>query len=181
MALIVETGTGSSTAESVNTIAEIEAYALARGLSFAITGGTNVADAEAAARRAQVWLNGQYRTRLTGRKLNGRDQAQEWPRVNAYDQQCPPDYLANDEIPVEWKHAHAEAAIREKAAPGALSPDVTLAAAVKREKVGELEVEYVSQSLSVSSQRPIATVIDDILGSLIGRRSSGLFGKAVRG
>ena len=181
MALIVETGSGSATAESVNTIAEINTYAVARGLTFAITGGTNEADAEAAARRAQVWLNGQYRAHLTGRKTNGRDQAQEYPRINSHDNQCPPDYLESDEIPIEWKQAHCEAAIREKADPGALSPDVTPGAIVKRERVeGVVDVEYASQSASVGSQRPISTVIDDILGSLLGPRSSGLFGKAVR-
>lgn len=178
MALDVETGTGSATAESVNTIAEINAYAAARGLTFAIS-GDDAALAEEAARRAQVWLNGRYRNRLTGRKRYGRDQAQEWPRVDAYDRQVPPDYFEIDEIPIEWKHAHAEAAIREKADPGALSPDVTLSGIVKREKIDVIETEYVSQTASVSSQMPIATVIEDILGAIMVTRRP-YQGKAVR-
>ena len=181
MALIVEDGTGKADAESYASLATIVAYATARGLVFVITGGTNEADAESAARRATVWLDGAYRGRFTGRRTNGRKQALEWPRVNAHDQQCPPDYIESDEIPQEIVDACCEAAIREKAAPGALSPDVTPGTIAKRERVeGAVEVEYVRAG-GVVDQRPVATVIDDILGSLLGARSSGLFGKAVRG
>lgn len=181
MALTVETGAGLADADSYAALETINAYATSRGLTFVITGGTNEADAEAAARRGTVWLDATYRGRYPGRKANGRSQALEWPRINAYDRQVPPEYLESDEIPQEIIDACCEAAIREKASPGSLSPDVTPGAIVKRERVeGAVEVEYASQGASVASQRPISTVIDDILGSLLGPRSSGLFGKAVR-
>lgn len=180
MALIVEDGTGKPDAESYCDLATIAAYATARGLVFVITGGSNEADAEAAARRATVWVDARYRARFTGRRTHGRKQALEWPRVDAHDQQCPPDYLESDEVPQEIIDACCEAAIREKAAPGALSPDVTPGTVAKRERVeGAVEVEYFRAG-GVSDQRPVATVIDDILGSLLGGRGNGLFGKAVR-
>jgi hypothetical protein len=180
MALIVATGAGEANADVYASLATINAYATSRGLAFAITDDDEPL-AEAAARRAAVWLDGTYRGRFPGRKTNGRAQAREWPRINAYDQQCPPEYIESDEIPQEIIDAFCEAAVREKASPGALSPDVTLAGVVKRERVdGAVEVEYASQGVSVASQRPIATVVDDILGSLLGPRSSGLFGRAER-
>ncbi len=180
MTLVIEDGTGKADAESYASIADIAAYATARGLTFAITGGTNEADAEAAARRATVWLDATYRGRFTGRRTNGRAQALEWPRSGAYDNQVPPDYIESDEIPREIIDACIEAAVREKASPGSLSPDVTPGTVAKREKVGALEVEYFRGG-GVADQRPIATVIDDILAPLLGPRPSGYSGKAVRG
>jgi hypothetical protein len=168
---IVEDGTGKADAESYAAIETISAYAVARGLTFVITGGTNVADAEAAARRGTVWLDATFRARFPGRKANGRQQALEWPRVGACD--ASGEAIASDEVPVEIINALCEAAIREKAAPGSLSPDVTPGEVVKREKFGSVEFEYATGGVSATSQRPIATVIDDILGSLLGPRSSG--------
>lgn len=180
MSLIVETGTGSATSESYAAIATINTYATARGLTFVITGGTNEADAEAAARRATTWLDATYRGRFNGRKTNGRDQRLEWPRINAHDAQDPPDYIESDEIPQEIIDACCHAAVLEKASVGVLSPSVTTGQIEKRIKVEGIEIEYASGSPSVASQRPVVTVIDDILGSLLGPRPSGYSGRAVR-
>jgi hypothetical protein len=169
--LIVEAGAGVAGAESYNTIAAIAAYAVAHGLTFEITGGTNEAAAEGAARRAATWLDAQYRDRTPGRRTKGRSQGLEWPRCGAYDLQEPPELFAITAIPSEILAAHCEAAIREKAAPGALSPDVTTGKIKKRVKVeGAIETEYAILSPTATSQRPIVTVIDDIMGSLIGLR-----------
>lgn len=182
MALVIEDGAGKADAESYASIADIAAYATARGLTFAITGGTNATDAETAARRATTWLDATYRGGFTGRKKNGRDQRLEWPRYDAHDNQCPVEFIADDEIPREIIDACCEAAIREKASPGALSPDVTPGTVKKRVRVeGAVEVEYAAGTTPAQAQRPIATVIDDILSSLIGARSSGYSGRAVRG
>jgi len=181
MALVVETGSGASGSESYAAIAEIAAYATARGLTFVITGGTNAADAEAAARRGTVWLDGRYRSSFPGRKTNGRAQALEWPRINAYDRQVPPEYIESDEIPQEIIDACCEAAIREKASPGSLSPDVTPGKIKKSAKVGDIGVEYAIGTGTVGEQRPVATVIDDILSGLLAiQRGPVLFGKVER-
>src|SRR5690606_33032799 len=153
-------GTGKSDAESYASLATIAAYAAAHGLTFAIE-GDDEALAEAAARRATVWLDATYRSRFTGRRTNGRNQALEWPRTGAYDNQVPPDYLESDEIPQEIIDACCEAAIREKASPGSLSPDVTPGQVAKRERVeGAVEIEYFRAG-GVTDQRPVATVVDD--------------------
>lgn len=170
MALDVEDGTGKETAESYCSIDTIAAYATARGLTFAISGGTNAADAEAAARRATTWLDATFRARFPGRKANGRSQALEWPRVDACD--ASGEAIASDEVPNEIVSALCEAAIREKASPGSLSPDVTPGKVKKSAKVGDIAVEYAVGSGTVSEQRPVATVINDILGSLL-KGSSG--------
>lgn len=178
MALIVEDGTGKADAECYASIATINAYATARGLTFAITGGSNAADAEAAARRATTWLDAGFRDRFPGRKTNGRQQALEWPRVGACD--ASGEAIASDEVPTEIINALCEAAIREKASPGGLSPDVTPGQVAKREKVeGAVEVEYFRAG-GVTDQRPVATVIRDILGSLLKSSGGGYSGKAVR-
>lgn len=177
--LIVEDGTGKADAESYAAIETISAYAVARGLTFVITGGTNVADAEAAARRGTVWLDATFRARFPGRKANGRQQALEWPRVGACD--ASGEAIASDEVPVEIINALCEAAIREKAAPGSLSPDVTPGGVAKRERIeGAVEVEYFRAG-GVADQRPVATVIGDILGSLLTAGGGGYVGRAVRG
>lgn len=181
MALIVETGAGSATAETYAALATINAYATKRGLTFAITGDDQVL-AEGAARRSFTWLNGTYRSRFTGRRTNGRAQAGEFPRIDCHDNQCPPEYLATDEIPQEIIDAQCEAAIREKASPGALSPDVVVGKIKKSVAVsGAVSVEYAVGTGGVQDQRPVATVIDDILASLLGPRPSRFFGSAVRG
>lgn len=183
MALTVETGAASATADSYASLATIAAYATAHGLTFAIAGADEV-PAEQAARRATVWLDATYRGRFTGRRKNGRAQALEWPRYDAWDSQPVPDPIPSDEVPREIVSACCEAAIREKASPGTLSPDVTPGQVERSVSVANaVSVEYAATASGVAGQRPISTVIDDILGSLLtgSREAARLFGVAVRG
>lgn len=166
MALIVSPG--APDAEAYWGIEEINAYAVARSKSFPITGSDGpstavaVAAAEAAARRGTAWLDGTYRCRFQGQPTDVW-QALEWPRKGVvYREQELPD----DAIPPQISRAAAEAAIRELAAPGSLSPDVTMADRVTREKVGELEVQY-AEATGVSASRPVVTEIDAILAPLL--------------
>lgn len=175
MALTVETGEGLAAAESYNSLAEIAAYAAARGLTFAISPEE---PAEQAARRATTWLDAIYRPMWPGRKRMLRAQALEWPRVDATDINC--DAIDYASVPAEVKAAHCEAAIREKASPGSLSPDFVAANQVTSEKVGPIAVTYSDRAMTAEDSRPIATVIDDILSGLIGRRGPVLFGAAGR-
>lgn len=177
MALNVETGAGSSTSDSYASLADAAEYASARGLTFAIT-GDDEALAEQALRRATTWLDGYTLSRLPGLRTNLRDQALQWPRVGVVDREG--NAIESDEIPTEIINACIEAAVREKASPGSLSPDVTPGQIAKRERVeGVIDVEYFGTG-SIAGQKPVATVIDDILASLLGPRSSGLFGRTVR-
>lgn len=173
----LNTTPGSPDADSYRTLAEINAYAIARGLTFPIA-GDDLVPAEQAARRAATWLDGTFRSRFPGRKTGGRMQALEWPRTGATDQNREP--IADDEIPREIGDAQCEAACRERAEPGSLSPDYVPSQMVKSESIGPISTTY-RDTAGVVDARPIVTVIDDILSGLIGARSSTISSFVVRG
>ena len=125
--------------------------------------------AEAALIRASVWLDGTYGARWPGQRADA-EQYLAWPRINATDAEG--FALADDVVPRAVEHATYEAALRELAAPGSLSPDYTPAQGVKSETVGPISVTY--RDGTGTQWRPIASAVDDILASLIGRRSSGV-------
>lgn len=174
MSLIVTPG--APDADSYRTLAQIAAYAAARGLTFPIAGAAEQ-PAEQAARRAAEWLDGAFRSRFPGRKTNGRGQAREWPRTGAKDMSGEP--IGADEIPVEIGDAQCEAAVRELATPGELSPDYVPAERVKSETVGPISVTY-ADGAGADDVRPVLSVVDDILSGLIGRKSSTLVGMVAR-
>lgn len=178
MTLIVETGDGASDSESYVTTADANAYALARGLAFPID---DEAVAEQALRRATTWLDATYGGYFSGERLNGREQSLQWPRANAYDNSGTPIALPSDEIPIEIINATIEAAVREMASPGALSPDVTPGEIIEEVSVdGAVAVKFANGS-GVSGQMPIVSVIDHILGTLISiSHGTALFGKLER-
>lgn len=178
MALEVEDGTGKANAESYVSIADCNAYAVKNGHTFAID-GADEALAEQALRRATTWLDAYLRSRLTGQRTNLRAQALDWPRVGVIDREA--NIILQDEIPREIIAACCEAAVREKAVPGSLSPDVVPGEVTKRAKVeGAVEVEYAVGSSPVQSQQPVMTVVDGILASLFERSPSPYFGRSVR-
>ena len=135
MALEVETGTGSATAESYCSVADADARATAFG-NTAWT-GTDAAK-EAALRRATAFIEQRYRENFKGTKLY-RAQALSWPRygaiVDGWD-------LDSTVVPTEIKNACADLAVRALTAE--LNADQTRA--VIREKVGPLETEYSAHS-----------------------------------
>lgn len=153
------------------TIAEADAYHEARG-NTAWAALTDSPDQKTAPLiRASQWLDGAYASRWPGRRVGGRDQARAWPRENAKDAEG--NEVDDATVPPEVLMATYEAALREAVTPGSLSPDFTPADGVKSEAVGPVSVTY-RDGVGVEGQRPIVTVIDDILASLIGRRSSGV-------
>jgi hypothetical protein len=159
MAFIVEDGTQVASANAYITEAWLEQYAEDTGQTLA---SGNV---EAAIVRASIWIDGRYGMRFPG-LIYGRTQGLLWPRSSSYDRNG---YLvAEDAVPIEIKRATAEAAIRELADPGALAPDVVASAggAVKREKLGPLEVEY-EAGTSAGATGPGFPVIDGILAPLL--------------
>lgn len=127
------------------TVLEADAYLVAAGQAWT---GTNEAKA-AAIIRGQRYVAG------IG---NGR-WATEWD---------------NDAAPEPVKFAIIEAAQRELASPGSLSPDYVASKVIKREKkqVGPLakELEY-AEATSAASVRPDIEIIDQLLASQL--RSAG--------
>lgn len=164
MALI--TTPGAEDAESYASIETINAYAVKHGASFPITGedgpGTAaaIAAAEAAARRATAWIDGTYGPRFIGAPVAA-SQALEWPRSDAAYRG---EDLPTDTIPRQIVESMCEAAIRELAEPGIMSPDMDRGGRVKRERVeGVIDVEYMDGA-------PVATtftVIDGKLAALL--------------
>lgn len=169
--LIVEDGTGKQNAESYVTAATCAAYAAVRGLSF-----DDDEYGEQALRRATTWLDARYQ--WPGIRAHGREQALQWPRSSATDV----DGLAlpSNEIPREIISALCEAAIRELTEPGVLSPDVIPGKIVQSAAVsGAVSVTYATNG-DVLSQRPISTVIDDIVSSIVRISAMSLAGLSVR-
>jgi hypothetical protein len=123
--------------------------------------------AEAALIRASVWLDGTYGHRWSGTMTDG-EQYLAWPRTDAttYEGFA----IADDVVPRSVEHATYEAALRELATPGSLSPDFTPSQGVKSETVGPISITY--RDGMGREFRPIASVVDDLLAPLIGRRSS---------
>lgn len=177
MALIVADGTTNmDTAESYDSIAEVTTYATEHGLTWTTT---STAACEAILRNMSRWLDARYRTRFTGYKVNRRPQLLEWPRHDAYDRND--DYISHQIIPREVKAALAEAAVFEQANPGVLYPEITQGEIAKRIKVDVIEIEYANVEGTVQEQRPILTVVEDIMSNLLsGEGLSRLSGKSGR-
>lgn len=138
--------------------------------------------AEAALRRGSLYIDGAYRARFPGRKVNGRAQSLEWPRTDAEDNNGDP--IPDDEIPDEVIRATYEAAYREALNPGSLAPDYVASERVKSESVGPLSVTYMDSrttgSEAAQESWPVIGIIDFILAPLLGTVASNLFGQVSR-
>lgn len=185
MALVVEDGSGQVDAQSYLSVADFKSFALT---NYAVTDPVADDAIEQALRRASRYLDGRYRYRWLGIRTNGREQGLEWPRRGVvlsspytlpsspytYGYFPPVEWpalswtIAEDEVPREVKDATAEAAIRELASPGSLTPDRTPARQVLQQTVGPITTVYAN----VAATRPIVTVIDEILAPLLNRTSA---------
>ena len=115
-----------------------------------------------------------------GIRTYGRLQALAWPRAGVVDREG---YgIASNEIPTELKAAVAEIAFRELASPGTMTPDFTASTLAKREKVGDIEVEYAFGSMTADTIRPELTVVSDLVGQFMvsTASASSLVGTATR-
>lgn len=170
MSLIVETGSGSSTAESYQSVAGYKAWADARGYTY----GTD-ALIEQAARRATSYIDSAYLDSFPGLRTHSRSQALEWPRSGVTDREG--NAIDSDEIPSEIIEATNEAMKREIASPGSLSPDIKAGGGVaQRVKAGSVEVEFAN----TGTTWPTYPAIGQALSSLLIARSS-YSGRVVRG
>lgn len=142
MALVVETGPGSATAESYISVSDATTYHADRGN----TAWAALTDAvkEQNLRKATEYMLQQYRMRWKGTRMTS-TQALDWPRAYVYLEpvvtganQEFPNLVADDIVPVEVKRACAELALKSYSAT--LSADTERATV--REKVGVIEVEY---------------------------------------
>lgn len=166
MALEVEDGTGKANAESYISVADCVTYCDARGLTFS-SGAT--ADQEAALRRATAAIDALYGSRFPGVRLNGRSQALQWPRSDAYDVDS--EQIASDEIPMEVTRATCEFAVRELAEPGSTQPDLERGGAIRALKAGSVSIEYAGNATA----RTVYSIVDGILSTLLAARAMASF------
>lgn len=163
MALTVEDGSGLPSADALISVLDATAYHAARGNAEWASVSYSEGDREAAIRRATAFLSNSFT--WAGLRTRARNQALAWPRSGVVDQEG--NGILADEIPIEVSDACAEIALRELVAPGAMNPDFTSSELVKREKVGQIEVEYALSSTSADAQRPVLLVVRDSIGKFL--------------
>lgn len=160
------------------TLAGANDYFAARGNSEWAAAADD--DKTAALQRATDYIDGRYRVLLatgrwasqfTGRRTDGRNQDNEWPRTGAVDYDG--NAIDPDVVPDEVERATYEAASRELAEPGSLSPDYVASSQVTSEQVGSIKVTYAGAQSSSGTQdggapnRPVIPAIDEILAPLL--------------
>ena len=166
MALV--TTPGAALADSYASLIEADAYHAARA-NTAWSGLDTTKDA--ALRRATAWLDGRYKSRWPGYRLNGRTQSLDWPRANATD--ADGYAIEIDAIPAEIIAATCEAALREIVAPNSLSPDVTPGTAKVLTGVGALSWTPLRSNVSASDMAPTIMAVDAALSGLLQGGGSG--------
>lgn len=130
MALIIEDGTVISDANSYVTVAEVRAYALARGITLSTTDS----DVEVYLIKAGDYLNSIDNFRGDAVEF---EQSMKWPRSNVYVGLYP---VASDAIPTAIKKAQMQLVLH--LADGIDLNPITTGNFIKREKIGPLETEY---------------------------------------
>ncbi len=147
MALIIEDGSVVAGAESYASVADADTYHVNRG-NAAWTGTDAVK--EAALRKAAAYLDGEYRRRWKGYRVQPLVQVMEWPRVS----------VPSNTIPQRLKDAQCELALRALA--GELAPDTH--GKVKRETVDVLTTEWFEGSdPSVTTYRIVEQLLSDLI------------------
>jgi len=159
MTLTVEDGTGYIDSDAYISLEDADTYHSSRGNEAWDEGDEETK--ETAIRRATTYIDGFYRGKFVGYRVNGRSQGLEWPRNEAYDTEG--EWIANDELPVEIIQATAEAALRELATPRSLSPDINTGERITQQTVGPISTTYADSG----SQRTQRTAIDEILRPLL--------------
>lgn len=131
MTIVVEDGTGLSTAETYITVAAFKAYCDARGMSYSAYTDANI---EAALRKATDYLDSKWR--FKGVRLVS-TQALSFPRSDLTDL----DGYAVTGLPARLKAAESELTFRALSAD--LYEDMDRSGMVKSETVGPISTTYV--------------------------------------
>lgn len=136
--LTIETGQIIPNANAYVTLAELKTYIG----TIALPTATDTAY-ENAIINATRYLDGKYRPRWKGCRVNALAQALEWPRANVLyeadgEQLTYSSYLPTTTIPQRLKDATCEAALRALSGPLAIDAS----ASVRRKKIDVLETEY---------------------------------------
>lgn len=159
MALVVEDGSGLVNADAYLSVAEFKAYVLK---NYSVTDPVTDEDIEQAIRRATRFIDGHYGSRFFGYRVES-TQSLMWPRGGVWQFATTAFILEDDVVPQRVKDATAEAAIRELASPGSLTPDRVPSKQVLQRTVGPITTVYAN----VAATRPVVTVIDELLAPIV--------------
>lgn len=168
MALIVETGSGSSSSESYASVAEADAYHLSIGNTP--WAGITETEKEQALRRAMAHLTITYRKSWQGYRAFP-TQALDWPRYGVYLKDANT-VITNVDIPKLLKDALCDIAIL--AAAGELNP--ALGQGVLSKQVGPIKITY--DGTSPRSKQYVA--VDAKLSVFLKLEASGAMRRLVR-
>ncbi|MHC2298156.1 DnaT-like ssDNA-binding protein [Rhizobium mongolense] len=111
--------------------------------------------------RGSQYIDAVYGSRFVGSVVDP-EQERQWPRENAI---VNGKLFPSDVVPTAVIHASYFAAYQEAVTPGSLSVVGTSSSAVKREKVGQLEVEYQNAQSdgTASTITPLISIVDGML------------------
>ena len=155
MALVIEDGTIIAGAESYVDVTSADTYHSNR--SNAAWAAATTANKEAALRKAAAYLDGHYRNRWKGCRVQTLIQPLEWPRESVVVQGGYT--FPSNSIPQRLKDAQCELALR------ALSGDLATDAAnnVRREKIDVIETEYFAGTTNQVVYTAVEQLISDYL------------------
>lgn len=118
---------------------------------------------------ATQYIDGTYITRFGGSKVGGRTQLEQWPRTGATDYNG--DAIDSGSVPLEAENATYEAAFRQGATPGSLSPDYSpLTSNVIKKKFDVFETQWAAPDPNATRGQygqPVYTVIDQIIRPIL--------------
>lgn len=155
MSLIVEDGSGMTTAESLCSVAYATTYHSARGnAAWALLSNAAM---EQSLRKATDYMQQAYRTRWKGDRVYPSTQALDWPRYDVWVDTY--HYIENNVVPNDIQAACAELAL--KSSSESLAPDIERE--TSSETVGSLSVSYFQGSAQYKQFRVIDLILKPYL------------------
>jgi hypothetical protein len=163
MALVVEDGTGKSTAESYLSVADCDTYHTKHGDSSDWS-GADTSTKEEALRMATQYLDLQYGKKWKGKRKTTA-QALAWPRNYVYDYDGIA--ISDDSVPTDLESATAETALLHITEDDGLIPNIEDPGGVKREKLkagpAEIETEYFGGMGQVEQFRKVDLLVQELI------------------
>mgnify|MGYP001090393992 CR=1 FL=1 len=166
--LIVEDGSIVADANSYIDYDYAESYHSLRGNSAWAIGDPT--EKQYAIIRATEAIDNLYSQKWPGTPTEYGTQELKWPRKNVVINNVP---IEDDVILAAIKKAVAEAALRELATPGSMTPDLDRGGDIKRVKADTVEVEYSDSASATTTFTLIDVLLDDITGGASGGYATG--------
>jgi len=162
MSILVEDGSIVTGAESYATVTEANTYHTNR--NNALWTGTDTVK-EAALRKAAAYLDGKYRKRWKGCRVDALTQPMEWPRANVLyedngEQLTYSSYLPITTIPQRLKDAQCELALRSLSGDLAVDGETNIIS----KKVDAIQTQFVPGA--VRGQKTYQ-IVDQLLSDLL--------------